>query len=116
MAEFREELRSRGVKDSRELEQMRDRAPITVAGLVVVRQRPSTANGTLFLLLEDEHGFINVIVPAKLVDPNELVVKQAQFILVRGRVEKEGASVSVLGEKFRRMRVGALEHASRDFH
>ena len=116
MAEFREELRSRGVKDSRELEQMRDRAPITVAGLVVVRQRPSTANGTLFLLLEDEHGFINVIVPAKLVDPNELVVKQAQFILVRGRVEKEGASVSVLGEKFRRMRVGALEHASRDLH
>ena len=57
-----------------------------------------------------------MIVPSKLVEPNEIVVKQAQFILVRGRVEKEGAAVSVLGREFRRLRSGALVHASRDFH
>jgi len=116
MLALRDKLRAKNVKDSRDLEQMRDRMPVTVAGLVVVRQRPSTAKGTLFLLLEDEYGFINVIVPNKLVDPNELIVKQAQFILVRGRVEKEGTAISVLGERFKKMRVGELEHASRDFH
>ena len=116
MEALRAQLRAKGVKDSRELEQMRDGRPIDIAGLVVVRQRPATAKGTLFLLLEDEHGFVNVIVPSKLVEPNEIVVKQAQFILVRGRVEKEGAAVSVLGREFRRLRSGALVHASRDFH
>ena len=61
-----------------------------VGGLVTIRQRPSTANGTIFLLLEDEFGFINVVVPSKLVGPNEDVVKGATFILVRGKLEKDG--------------------------
>jgi error-prone DNA polymerase len=83
---------------------------------VVVRQRPSTANGTIFLLLEDEHGFINVIVPNTLVEPNEPVVKHAQFMLVRGRVEREGNSISVLGAEFSELHARELVHASRDFH
>ena len=49
------------MNDGRDLPRMRDRQRVAVAGLVVVRQRPSTAKGTLFLLLEDKHGFINVI-------------------------------------------------------
>jgi error-prone DNA polymerase len=116
MQALRGKLRERGVKDSQDLARMRNREPVSVAGLVVVRQRPSTAKGTLFLLLEDEHGFINVIVPAKLVEPNELVVKHAQFLLVRGRVEREGAALSVLGAEFRKLRSAPLVHASRDFH
>jgi error-prone DNA polymerase len=116
MLALRPRLQERGVKDSRDLESFANRRGVTVAGLVVVRQRPSTANGTIFLLLEDEHGFINVIVPSKLVEPNEEVVKHAQFVLVRGQVEREGAAVSVLGREFRALRSGALVHHSRDFH
>ena len=116
MQALRDQLRADGVKDSRELEQMRDRNRIAVAGLVVVRQRPGTAKGTLFLLLEDEHGFMNVIVPNKLVEPNAKVVKYAQFLLVRGRVEREGNAISVLGEEFAQLQAGELAHASRDFH
>jgi error-prone DNA polymerase len=116
MLELRDQLRAQGVKDSRDLERFANRRKIAVAGLVVVRQRPATANGTLFLLLEDEHGFINVIVPNTLVDPNEAVVKHAQFMLVRGRVEREGNSISVLGAEFSELHARELVHASRDFH
>jgi error-prone DNA polymerase len=90
MEALRGKLREHGVKDSPDLDRLRNRQTVAVAGLVVVRQRPATAKGTLFLLLEDEHGFINVIVPDKLVDPNERVVKQAQFMLVRGRGGSSG--------------------------
>jgi error-prone DNA polymerase len=116
MQALRAEMRAENVKDSRDLERMRDRQKIAVAGLVVVRQRPGTAKGTLFLLLEDEHGFINVIVPNKLVDPNARIVKHAQFILVKGRVEREGNAISVLGEAFVELHAGELVHSSRDFH
>jgi error-prone DNA polymerase len=116
MQELRDRMRAGGVKDSRDLERSPNRRKVAVAGLVVVRQRPVTANGTIFLLLEDEHGFINVIVPNALVEPNELVVKQAQFMLVRGRVEREGNSISVLGAEFEELRARELVHASRDFH
>jgi len=44
------------------------------------------------------------------------IQKQAQFILVRGRVEREGASLSVLGESFTALRTASVTHASRDFH
>ena len=44
---------------------------------MTIRQRPATANGTIFLLLEDEHGFINIIVPAKLVATNGISVRLA---------------------------------------
>jgi error-prone DNA polymerase len=116
MQEMRDQLRAQNVRDSRDLERFPNRRKVAVAGLVVVRQRPATANGTIFLLLEDEHGFINVIVPNKLVEPNEQVVKHAQFMLVRGRVEREGNAISVLGAEFSELRSRELVHSSRDFH
>ena len=58
--------------------------------MVTVRQRPQTANGTLFLLLEDEFGFINIIVPSTLVEDNAEVVKFAPFIVVQGKFERDG--------------------------
>lgn len=116
MQELREQMRARGVKDSRDLDRLPNRRKVEVAGLVVVRQRPATANGTIFLLLEDEHGFINVIVPNTLVESNEMVVKHAQFMLIRGRVEREGNSISVLGAEFEELHARELVHNSRDFH
>src|SRR4029079_6585429 len=53
MQELRDQMRASGVNDSRDLERLPNRRKVAVAGLVVVRQRPSTANGTIFLLLED---------------------------------------------------------------
>jgi error-prone DNA polymerase len=117
MQSVRERLRAWGALDSRDLQSMhRSGRRIVVGGLVTVRQRPETANGTIFLLLEDEHGLINVVVPSQLVDRNEEVVKRAPFILVQGRFERDGDEISVIGGRFRKLDVQGIVHRSRDFH
>ena len=85
------------------------------AGLVTVRQRPQTAKGTLFLLLEDEFGFINVIVPNKLVEDNAEVVKFATFIAVQGQFERDGQVMNVVGQRFRALSTREIATRSRDF-
>ena len=101
--------------DSRELASTPNGRLVTVAGLVTIRQRPETAGGTIFLLLEDEYGYVNIVVPRPLVAPNEEVVKRAPFVLVQGRVENDGAAISVVGRKFKELEVGALTHRAREF-
>jgi error-prone DNA polymerase len=113
----RERLLRGGAIDSRDLERLDDGRTIAIGGLVTVRQRPETAGGTIFLLLEDEFGFINVVVSKKLVDENTEVVKHAPFILVQGRLEKDGAVINVVGRRFKALEVGEkVAHRSRDFH
>ncbi|MGQ0712748.1 MAG: DNA polymerase III subunit alpha [Gemmatimonadaceae bacterium] len=116
MEAVRQKLRRWGALDSRDLEHARSGARIIVGGLVTVRQRPETANGTIFLLLEDEHGFINVIVPRQLVEANADVIKSSTFILVLGRFERDGQVMNVVGQKFATLEVGELIHRSHDFH
>ena len=115
MSSVREKLKSGGAIDSRELEQMPDKRLVTLGGLATVRQRPSTAGGTIFLLLEEEWGFVNVVVPQKLVEPYEEVVKRAPFVLVQGRVENDGAAISIVGQRFKELEVGALTHRAHEF-
>jgi error-prone DNA polymerase len=116
MEAVRQKLRRWGALDSRELEKARSGERIIVGGLVTVRQRPETAGGTIFLLLEDEHGFINVIVPRQLVEANADVIKTATFILVLGRFERDGQVMNVVGQKFATLEVGEIVHRSHDFH
>ena len=77
-----------------------------------MRQRPATAGGTIFLLLEDEHGYANIVVSKALVEENEEVVKRAPFVLVQGRVENDGSAISIVGKRFRELDVGPA-HPSR---
>jgi error-prone DNA polymerase len=115
MKHLREFLISKGAKSSADLQSLRGGEIIAVAGLVTVRQRPQTANGTLFLLLEDEFGFINVIVPKSLVEDNAEVVKFAPFIAVQGKFERDGQVMNVVGRRFRALRTRELATKSRDF-
>ncbi|MGE5732034.1 MAG: error-prone DNA polymerase, partial [Gemmatimonas sp.] len=115
MESVRERLARGGAIDSVQLERMPNGRTVTVGGLVTVRQRPATAGGTIFLLLEDEHGYVNVVVPQPLVAPNEEVVKRAPFVLVQGRVENDGAAISVVGGRFKELEVGALTHRAHEF-
>jgi len=116
MEQARGRLHAAGALTSKELAERRDGERVTVAGLVTVRQRPATAKGTIFLLLEDEHGFVNVIVPAKIADENREVVRHAAVVAVRGRFQKDGLEMNVVGEKFKALEVGRIAHSSRDFH
>ncbi|KQT90581.1 error-prone DNA polymerase [Methylobacterium sp. Leaf466] len=74
---------------------------VTVAGLVLTRQRPGTARGVVFLTLEDETGIANVIVWREVFEANRRIAMSAQFLAVRGRIQRAGAVVHLLAEKFR---------------
>jgi error-prone DNA polymerase len=73
-----------------------DRARVQVAGMVVARQRPATANGVVFMLLEDEHAQINLIVPPPVYDRFRAVVRGEPLLLARGRYEHSDRNRNLL--------------------
>jgi len=77
-----------GMASSRDLERLRHRSRVRVAGLVVARQRPGTAKGVVFLLLEDEFGTINLIVPPQVYERHRLTVRAEPLVSAEGRLER----------------------------
>jgi error-prone DNA polymerase len=69
---------------------------VAVAGMVVARQRPATANGVVFMLLEDEHAQINLIVPPQVYDRYRAVIRSEPLLLARGRFEHADRNRNVL--------------------
>jgi error-prone DNA polymerase len=87
---------------SRDLETLRHGRRVRVGGLVVARQRPGTANGIVFILLEDEFGTVNLIVPAPLYESHRLIVRTEPLMLAEGRLERlpaAGGAISVLVDR-----------------
>jgi DNA polymerase III alpha subunit len=78
-------------------------ARLTIAGLVIVRQRPGTAKGVIFMTLEDETGSANVIVWPKVFETFRPVVIGARFVAVTGRVQNEQGGIHVIAEKIEDM-------------
>jgi error-prone DNA polymerase len=119
MKHLREELRRRGVRRAEELRSLRDGTTVRVAGLVIGRQRPGTAQGITFFTLEDETGMVNLIVQARLFGENYGVARHAPMLLVKGRLERQGEVVHVLALTLTRIGLpgGAdISLGSRDFH
>jgi error-prone DNA polymerase len=84
------------VRSSHDLCLTPDRAEVTVAGMAVARQRPSTANGVVFMLLEDEFGQMNLIVSPQVYDRHRAVVRGEPLILARGRFERHERNQNVI--------------------
>ena len=95
MALLRERLPA-GTVSSRELEVLPHGSRIRAGGLVVARQRPGTANGIVFVLLEDEFGTINLIVPAQVYERNRLMVRTEPLMLIEGKLEKFSAAGGII--------------------
>jgi len=95
MAMRRAELRRRGVLSARELAGAENETRVRVAGSVIVRQRPGTAKGFVFLSLEDETGIANVIVTPQRFARHRLTLVTAPFLLVEGIVQQQDGVVSV---------------------
>lgn len=74
-------------------------ARVTVAGLVLVRQRPGTAKGVIFLTLEDESGTANVVVWAKIYERFRRAVMAGRLLRVTGRLQREAGVVHVVAEE-----------------
>ena len=82
---------------------------------MIARQRPSTANGITFLLLEDEHGTLNVIVPTGLYERRRQVVRTEPLMLVQGRLERHargGGAINLLAAAIEPLRVSTEPLAS----
>jgi error-prone DNA polymerase len=85
-----------GTLSSRELHAARHGSQVAYAGLAVARQRPATANGIVFMLLEDEHGQVNLIVPPPVYEQHRAVVRGEPLLLVRGRYERIGENRNIV--------------------
>jgi error-prone DNA polymerase len=99
---FRPMLRGLGV--IRNVEHREPALPVNsalmVAGIVLIRQRPGTAKGVVFITLEDETGICNVIVWRDIFEANRRVAMTSRFLAVRGRLQREGLVVHVVAESF----------------
>ena len=85
-----------GTLSSVELLDQPNRTNVQVAGMVVARQRPSTANGVVFMLLEDEHAQFNLIIPPQVYDRFRALVRGEPLLLARGRYEHVDRNRNVL--------------------
>ena len=81
---------------STDLEKVDDGELVEVAGMVVARQRPETAKGIVFMLLEDERGTVNLIVPPAVYERHRALVRAAPLVRAKGRLERREGTTNVL--------------------
>ncbi|WP_372399836.1 error-prone DNA polymerase [Azospirillum sp. HJ39] len=96
---LRQDLRRQGIIPCTDLARTRDGRRVTVSGLVLVRQRPGSANGVLFVTIEDETGVANVIIWRQLFEQQRRVVLGASMMAVKGRVQVEGEVIHLIAER-----------------
>jgi error-prone DNA polymerase len=118
LALLRNHLKKKGLRTAEEVTQARHGQWIRTAGLVTCRQRPATASGVLFVTLEDETGYVNLVVWNDLVDRNRKPLLGARLLAVGGQVQKQGLVVHVLARRFEDLSslLGELRTSSHDFH
>jgi error-prone DNA polymerase len=116
MEHLRSRLLGAGAISSRDLVSTRHGERVIIAGLVVARQRPESANGVMFVLLEDEFGFLNAIVRREVQNAHYEVARHALFMLVLGTIQRDGDVIQILAERLKPIRPrAALAFKSRDF-
>lgn len=118
LAIIRPRLRERRLVTAQEVESARHGQWIRTSGLVTCRQRPSTASGVLFVTLEDETGYVNLVVWSHLVEANRRALLGSRLLGVAGPVQKQGIVVHVIPQRFEDLTplLGALRTTSHDFH
>ncbi|MBV2204163.1 MAG: error-prone DNA polymerase [Pseudomonas sp.] len=114
---LRDQLRARRCRSSRELADAEPGRPVSVAGLVIGRQRPQTASGVVFVTLEDEFGLINVVVWQHLAERQRPVLLQSQLLRVDGHLESAHGVRHVIAGRLRDLSalLSGLDVRSRDF-
>ncbi|TPL88540.1 error-prone DNA polymerase [Mesorhizobium sp. B2-3-12] len=96
---LRDDLRRRRIVTCREAMEARDRSWLEAAGIVLVRQRPGSAKGVMFITLEDETGIANLVVWVKVFEQYRRVVLSAGMIAVHGRIQREGDVVHLVAQR-----------------
>jgi error-prone DNA polymerase len=99
VAFLRGELKARKIVDCASAGALKDGTAVQLAGMVLVRQRPGSAKGVLFITLEDETGIANLVIWPKLFEENRRTVMSAGMLGIKGYVQREGEVVHVIALK-----------------
>ena len=115
---LRAELTRRRLPDARNVAAMPDGQRVRYAGLVICRQRPGTASGVVFMTLEDETGFVNVVCWSQVFEEHKVLIKTTQFLGVTGKLQVQEGVVHLIAEGFwlPRVETAPAGGGSRDFH
>jgi error-prone DNA polymerase len=118
LAILRGQLKTRGLRTAEEVAGARHGQWIRTSGIVTCRQRPATASGVLFVTLEDETGYVNLVVWNDIVEKNRRPILGSRLLAVGGQVQKQGLVVHVLARRFEDLSrlLGELRTESHDFH
>lgn len=118
LALFRDELTRLKLPDARSVQQLGDGARVKYAGMVICRQRPGTAAGVVFMTLEDETGFVNLVLWPDVFDKNAVIARTAAFVGATGRLQSQDGVVHLVVESLwiPRLQRRPEELPSRDFH
>ena len=117
LALLRDRLTSVGLQTAGDVLQFPDGAMVHAAGLVITRQRPSSASGVIFVTIEDETGYLNLVVWERVAVHQRQVLLGATLLGVRGEVQREGAVVHIVARQLSDHSglLGELPTKSRDF-
>ncbi|MGB7602335.1 MAG: error-prone DNA polymerase [Candidatus Sulfotelmatobacter sp.] len=116
MAYRREWLNAMGIRRASELRDIPSGKRLRIGGCVIVRQRPGTAKGFVFLSLEDETGVANAIIAPDLFHSNRLLLASEKFLAIEGILQNQDNVISVKAERVLPLFVTKAETVSHDFH
>ncbi len=118
MALLRDSLGRRGATPNQELWAVPNGRSVTAAGLVITRQRPGSAGGVTFVTLEDETGYVNLIVWKRVAEAQRAALLESRLLLVRGKLQREGDVLHIIAQRLTDASalLGDLVVASRNFH
>ena len=117
LALLRNRLTSVGLQTADDVLQFPNGAAVHAAGLVITRQRPSSASGVIFVTIEDETGYLNLVVWERIAERQRQVLLGATLLGVHGEVQREGAVVHIVARQLSDHSglLGELPTQSRDF-
>ncbi|WP_442579111.1 error-prone DNA polymerase [Mesorhizobium sp. ASY16-5R] len=114
MSFLRGDLRRRCIATCSEAMNARDRQWLEAAGLVLVRQRPGSAKGVMFITIEDETGIANLVIWPKLFERQRRIILSASMFSVRGRIQREGEVVHLVAHQLTDLSAELASVGSRD--
>lgn len=112
----RHELSKQGFLTAVELRKRRDGEFVKTAGLAIVKQRPGTAKGFVFMSISDETDMFNAIVTKEFFERNRSIISNAKFISIEGSLQNEDGATHVRASRIMPLPTRGLEVTSHDFH
>jgi len=115
---FREELTRQNLPDAATLHTFKNGKRVRYAGMIICRQRPGTAKGVVFMTLEDETGFVNLVIWERVFRNHETLAKTASLLGVTGNLQSDSGTTHLVAEELwlPKLEGEPCETRSRDFH